>query len=184
MPEKDTVYLNYENYKDWSYRFMTLSYELLINNSYIFVSYLILILLSTIHNYLAVGLVVFASLYIYLGIFTGFSEDKKIYHYTRLFFWIVQLILFFVIFTILMSEIPIFDQDSPAVKYIESMSSLGQIFLLFLIQIWLDLSYSPEFKEATTLYNNRVRNRENVMLKCIAYQENKDLVQRMLHRYR
>lgn len=52
---------------------MTLTYELLINNSYIVVSYLILILLSNIHNYLAVALVVFACTYIYLGIFTGFS---------------------------------------------------------------------------------------------------------------
>lgn len=73
MPLRDTIYLNYENYKDWGYRFMTLSYELLINNSYIFVSYLILILLSTIHTYISVGLVYFACVYIYLGVFTRFS---------------------------------------------------------------------------------------------------------------
>lgn len=79
---------------------MTLTYELLINNSYIVVSYLILILLSNIHNYLAVALVVFACTYIYLGIFTGFSEDKNIYTYTSIFFRIVQAILFFVLIII------------------------------------------------------------------------------------
>jgi len=73
MPLQDTIYLNYENYKNWGYRFMTLSYELLLNNSYIFISYLILILLSTIHTVVAVGLVLFACVYIYIGIFTRFS---------------------------------------------------------------------------------------------------------------
>jgi hypothetical protein len=73
---------------------MTFSYELLINNSYIVVSYLILILLSSIHNWISIGLVTFACLYIYLGIFTGFSEDKNIYTYTIIFFRIVQAILF------------------------------------------------------------------------------------------
>lgn len=29
-----------------------------------------------------------------------------------------------------------------------------------------------------------MRNRENVMIKCIAYQENMDLIRRMLWRYR
>lgn len=54
--------------------------------------------------------------------------------------------------------------------YIEGLSNLQQIFLLFLIQIWLDLSASAEFKQATQEYDNRVKNRENVMIKCIAYQ--------------
>lgn len=97
MPERDTIYLNYENYKNWTYRFMTLSYELLMNNSYIVVSYLILILLANITNYIAFGLVFFACVYIYIGIFTGFSEDKNIYTYTKIFFWIVQVILFLVL---------------------------------------------------------------------------------------
>lgn len=100
MPDQDTIYLNYENYKNWSYRFMTLTYELLINNSYIVVSYIILIILTEVHNYLSIALVCFACIYIYIGIFTGFSEDKKIYTYTAIFFQIVQGILFAVLIMI------------------------------------------------------------------------------------
>jgi hypothetical protein len=108
MPDQDTIYLNYENYKNWTYKFLTLSYELLINNSYIVVSYLILILLSGIHNYISLALVCFACVYIYLGIFTGFSEDKNIYTYTKLFFRIVSAILFIVLILITVVELPVF----------------------------------------------------------------------------
>ena len=73
MPVKDTIYLNYQTYKNWSYRFLNLAYDLLINNSYIVVSILALLLLSGVHTYISVGLVMFACIYIYFGIFTGFS---------------------------------------------------------------------------------------------------------------
>lgn len=145
MPDQDTVYLNFANYKNWGYRVMKMSYELLINNSYIFISYLILILLSGIHNYISLGLVCFACIYIYLGIFTGFSEDKNIYTYTTIFFRIVQGILFLVLIAITVAEIPVFEQ-SAFIDHIESLSNIEQIVLLFLIQIWLDLSVSAEFK--------------------------------------
>lgn len=112
MPELDTIFLNYENYKSWGYKFMTFSYEILINNSYIVISYLILILLSGIHNWISIGLVAFACIYIYLGIFTGFSEDKKIYTYTIIFFRIVQGILFAVLIMITIAEVPVFSQSS------------------------------------------------------------------------
>lgn len=118
MPPTDTIYLNYENYKSWGYKFITLSYELLINNSYIVVSYLILILLSGIHNFIALALVCFACVYIYLGIFTGFSEDKNIYTYTTIFFRIVQVILFIVLIAITVVEIPIFQQKNATVQWI------------------------------------------------------------------
>jgi len=85
---------------------------------------------------------------------------------------IVQIILFTLLFIILLAEVPKFEQNSNVVIYIEGLANLGQIFLLFLIQIWIDLSVSREFRDVTLQYNDRVRNRENVMIKCIAYQEN------------
>ena len=81
MPEKDTIYLNYENYKDFSFRFMKLSYELFINNSYIVVSILILILLSSAHNIVTTILVLIACIYIYLGIFTDFRKASDTIDY-------------------------------------------------------------------------------------------------------
>lgn len=77
MPETDTIYLNYENYKHFQYRFTKLFYELLINNSYIVVSILILILLSSVHTWVSAVLVVFACIYIYLGML--FLTFRSIY---------------------------------------------------------------------------------------------------------
>ena len=186
MPKKDTIYLNYENYKNSFYRFINLSYELLINNSYIVVSMLVLILLVNVHNYISLALVIFACIYIYLGIFTAFSEDKNIYTYTVLFFTIVRAILFFMLFLVTVANIPIFEQGQTtgAVHYIESLSSLSQVFLLFFIQLWLDLAKSQEFKSKTVGYNLRVKNREDALIKVIAYQENSDLIRRMIKRYK
>lgn len=159
MPSKDTVYLNYSNYKNFFYRFINLAYELLINNSYIVVSILVLILLSNVHNYISVALVVFACIYIYLGIFTAFSEDKNIYKYTVIFFNIVRAILFLLLFMVTVANIPVFNQTSQTVLYIQQLSSLSQVFLLFFIQLWLDLSRTQEFWERTKEYNQRVKNR-------------------------
>ena len=107
MPEKDTIYLNYENYKDFSFRFMKLSYELFINNSYIVVSILILILLSSVHNIVTTILVLIACIYIYLGIFTDFSEDANINSYTSLYFKIIRFLLFLILVLVSITQIPV-----------------------------------------------------------------------------
>lgn len=44
-------------------------------NSYLIVSLLIFMLLSGIHNYLAIFLLVIAFLYIYVGVFSKLSEN-------------------------------------------------------------------------------------------------------------
>lgn len=109
MPKKDTIYLNYENYKNFSYRFMKLSYELFINNSYIVVSMLILILLSDVHTIISAILVFIACIYIYMGIFTDFSEDANINSYTSLYFQIIRLLLFAILVIVTITQIPVFD---------------------------------------------------------------------------
>ena len=140
MPEHDTVYLNFTNYKSTSYRILNLSYEVLINNSYVVVSILILILLSNVHTYVGFGLVVFACIYIYLGIFTAVSEDIKIYSYTTIFFKIIRGILFLILIVTTIAAIPILDESSETLERIENLTNLSQIFLIMFIQLWLDLS--------------------------------------------
>lgn len=117
-----------------------MSYELLLNNSYIVVAYLTLILLSAVHNWIAYALVVLACIYIYLGVFTGFSEDKNLLYYTKIFFRVVSAIIFIVLILIVIANIPVFPQNNSTIVYVESLSNVQQIFLLFLIHIWLDLS--------------------------------------------
>lgn len=54
----------------------------------------------------------------------------------------MQGILFVVLGLIIVSDVPVFNEDNSVVFYIQGLSNLGQIFLLFFIQIWLDLSVS------------------------------------------
>jgi len=61
-------------------------YENMIMNSYLIVSLLMFVLLSGVHNFLALFLLSIAFLYIYLGIFTALSEREDIFSYTRIFF--------------------------------------------------------------------------------------------------
>ena len=76
---------------------------------------LVLMLLANVHNYISVGLVTFACIYIYMGIFTAFSEDKNIYTYTVVFFVIVRGILFTILLLVTLAGVPVFEQDSSGV---------------------------------------------------------------------
>lgn len=107
MKKGDTVYLNYANYKDISYRTLLFFYEVFIVNSYIFVSILILMLLSSIHTYLSLFLLILAFAYIYLSIFTRLSEDKLIIQYTKLYFQIFRILLFVLLVISIIVNIPL-----------------------------------------------------------------------------
>ena len=61
---------------------------------------LILILLSNIHTILSTILVFIACIYIYLGIFTDFSQDANINSYTSLYFQIIRLLLFLILIVV------------------------------------------------------------------------------------
>lgn len=75
--------------------------------------------MSAVYNFISFAIVVFACIYIYLGIFTSFSEDKNIYIYTKVFFRIVSVVLFLVLILIVIANIPVFEQNNKIILYIE-----------------------------------------------------------------
>ena len=80
---------------------------------------LILILLSSVHTIVATVLVIIACIYIYMGIFTDFSEDANINSYTRLYFQVIRILLFLILALVTIAEIPYFvDLDNSVIDFI------------------------------------------------------------------
>lgn len=75
-------------------------------NSYLIVSLLIFMLLSGIHNYLAIFLLVIAFLYIYVGVFSKLSENERIFYYTRIFFRIFNILQFLILLINIVLNMP------------------------------------------------------------------------------
>lgn len=75
-------------------------------NSYLIVSLLMFMLLSGVHNYLALFLLFIAFLYIYLGIFTALSEREDIFVYTRVFFRLFNILQFVILLASIILNMP------------------------------------------------------------------------------
>lgn len=144
-------------------------------NSYLIVSLLMFMMLSGVHNYLALFLLVIAFLYIYLGIFTALSEREDIFNYTRIFFRIfnvLQLLILLVSIILNMPFVPTQGGIAGVLNEFRALTSLEQIFLILFIQIWIDLNASRSFTHLAAEYRNQNRKKRNIALRCVAFQRN------------
>ena len=116
MPVRDTVYLNYHNYKSLSYRLIRMGYELLLNNSSIFVAMMLLFLLTGVYSYLSLVIVFLTCVYIYIGIFTELGEEPQYLSYTVLFFKLIRALLILIITLATIAKVPVFSQTNQAVE--------------------------------------------------------------------
>lgn len=92
-------------------------------NSYLIVSLLMFILLSGVHNFLALFLLSIAFLYIYLGIFTRLSEREDIFNYTRIFFRIYNVLQLLILLTGIIFNMP-FVPNNNFLNQIRALSSI------------------------------------------------------------
>lgn len=106
IDQQDQIQINLSSYKSTWHRMSVFMYENLIMNSYLIVSLLIFMLLSGIHNYLAIFLLVIAFLYIYVGVFSKLSENQRIFYYTRIFFRIFNILQFLILFINIVLNMP------------------------------------------------------------------------------
>lgn len=114
-------------------------------NSYLIVSLLMFILLSGVHNFLALFLLSISFLYIYLGIFTSLSEREDIFNCTRVFFRVFNVLQLLILLTGIIFNMP-FVPTTIFLNSIRALSSIEQIILILFIQVWIDLNASRSFK--------------------------------------
>lgn len=69
-------------------------------------------LLSAVHNYLALAMTLVAFSYVYVTVFTNFGRMAQVYTYTQLCYRIFSCILFAVIVFSLLFSIPLFSEAS------------------------------------------------------------------------
>lgn len=112
-------------------------------------------LLSGVHNYLSIFLLIISFLYIYLGVFSKISERDDIFHYTKLyfrFFNILQLLILLINIILNMPFIPTSGSLGRILNQFKALTSIEQILLILFIQIWIDLNESRSFKTLSQDY--------------------------------
>jgi hypothetical protein len=150
ISDADPIIINYDGYKHFWHRVATFFYENMIMNSYLIVSLLMFMLLSGVHSYLAIVLLTIAFLYIYIGIFTKLSEKDTIFHYTRVYFRIFNILQFIIIFISIVLGMPFAEYSSNStlilvINEFGALTSIEQVLLMLFIQLWLDLNASKSF---------------------------------------
>lgn len=181
--EVEQIEVNLMAYKSWYHRMGVFLYENLIMNSYLIVSLLMFILLSGVHNFLALFLLSISFLYIYLGIFTRLSEREDIFNYTRIFFRVFNVLQLLILLTGIIFNMP-FVPTTSFLNEIRALSSIEQIILILFIQVWIDLHASRSFKSMAEEYRTQNQKKRAVALRCITFQKNNYLLSSLVREFK
>jgi hypothetical protein len=187
IDQDDQIEINLTSYKSWWHRMGVFLYENLIMNSYLIVSLLMFMLLSGVHNYLAIFLLLIAFLYIYLGVFTALSERDDIFKYTRIFFRLFNILQFLILFINIILNMPFVPTTGTIgsiLNELKALTSIEQIILILFIQIWIDLNASHSFQSISEDYRLQNKKKRDISLRCLTFQRNNYLLSSLIREFK
>jgi hypothetical protein len=176
--------VSYSHYRSLAQRALAFLYENAIVKSYLFVALLIFILLSSVHNVISLILLVGAFGYIFMGVFTSWSEKIEMVSYTRLYFRVFNIIQFVIILVNIVLRTPFVSRHAAKIaKEFGAFISAEQIVLMLFIQLWLDLYASETFEEVVVAHRHTHAVRNEVHLQSLAFQRNNRLVRCLIEQF-